>query len=305
MKLGVVLVLGALALAGCINAAPSPGPLHEASIVPPPSDHALRLATSDCNEAGGQSTYNLAGFSDVLPKPWRPADVRDDVGNPVVLSTEVNTGGGLAGIYHATFLCKTYDLDGQAGSDLMMGFVGVRVEPPPFDPGGADKQYLVSVFTAGNEDVHHALMDMGFELHTGKGIIEPLGAFLHQQLDDEMHGVYDTRFVPKDVGPAKGGVTRLWLIVGSEHHDHAAAAAPGNGGGSFYHPIAIDMANTGGEHLVAEQGEAAFTHLRTDDHGVVPGAAGNVAAQAWMGFDRVLTMGPMPDVMLEQTWEHV
>ncbi|HEV8361633.1 MAG TPA: hypothetical protein VGR28_14385 [Candidatus Thermoplasmatota archaeon] len=290
-------VLAAVALAGCLGAAPAPqdlGATAPAPVVAVPADHGLRLDAQDCTEGGGYSTYNKADLEGLLPAPWVLADVSADLGDPLVLGLAEgpNMGGGIAGIYHATWQCATHTMDGEDGGAILGGFVGLRVEPPPFDSGGAARHYFVTVLSSGDHHLLEHLEQNGFA-HVGdaQGVVEWLGPVFHQVLDDAMHGRYEVHFVAHEAGPKDDGVTRLWMLFEGDDAD--------------YHPRSLDLLDTGGVHYYAEQGNGPFTHTNTDDHAPLPAAAGNVAGLAFEGFARTVTVGPAPPVALDQTFEHL
>ena len=105
---------------------------------------------------GGIAPGSMAAF-------LKLARLSEDVGKPPLDSLGFPVTGPITGIYHATVVCDSWSLGGVAQEGpFQYGFVTVRVEPPPFDPGGADRHYLIDVFSVGSEDLHHQL---GTDLH--------------------------------------------------------------------------------------------------------------------------------------------
>lgn len=284
----LALLLAVLA-AGC--AAP-PAALDDADAAPGAASAtlpALRLEARGCLEGGGHSVHrNVPGY---LPEPWVPADVIDDVGEQVVHSELGGVVlGPTMGNYHATVVCESWTLNGEE-RDLVLGFVGMKVEPPPFDDGTPTKHYLVTVVATSDPDLQALLHAAGFHatLTSGEATWMP-GATLHTLLDTADHGVYESAFATKPHKPMDAGPFRLWWQM--ENPD-----------GTFS-PIALDLRNSGGEHLVAEA-QGWFHHLRTEDHAPLPGAGGWTAGLAYRDFDRVLTLGPRPDVKLQEAYVHL
>lgn len=284
----------AVLLAGC--ASPPEDLAAEVGALPAQADSQppFLLQASGCTEGGGHSVHpEIPGY---LPEPWKPADVMGDTGDQVMYSElpynpdyPAPTKGHTMGNYHATVVCKSWSLNGQAKT-LMFGWVGMRVQPPPFDDATAERHYLTTVIATNDEDFHHWLHQNGFHASKATGVVDwPQGLF-HNVLDTADHGVYESAFAPKDVGPSPAGITRIWFQ--RENQDHA------------FSPIALDMKNAAGRHLIAE-GQGYFSHLRTDDHWPVPGAVGHTAGLVWKDFDRTFTLGPRPNVKLAEAYVHL
>lgn len=307
-------------LAGCIGtpAQPSEGPR---DLAPAAAGLAMapvpRMELADCIEGGGHSNYNLGDIQPMMPEPWQLTDVTDDIGPVTITNTIPPTPatGPQSGIYHAAFRCQSFLLDGEEQGPLSGGFVGIRVEPPPFDTGPAAlKHYLVVTFATDNDAVNAALGTAGLDLGTSAVTLDTVGPFFHSVLDEADHGVYESHFQPVEAGAKEDGIVRIWLQHGAEHHaaegdlEAMAHDAPG------IHPRALDLVDTGGEHFTAQDATAVFSHTRTNDHdqdfgiGVVvpvPGVWGQTAGLGYRGFSRVLVPGPQPAVALETAWDHL
>jgi hypothetical protein len=77
-----------------------------------------------------------------------------------------------------------------------------------------------------------------------------------------------------------------------------------NGDGTFS-PVSLDVRNEGGARLRAQGFYGTFTHMGTEDHAPLPGAAGESPAVAYTGFARTITPGPAPDVRLKEAYVHL
>ena len=298
------LALLAFALAGCADT-PDAG-----AGVGGDDDHGgaaadFRFEASDCVEGGGHSVH--PELPDYLPDPWDPADVMDDTGKPP-LTTEfwshpteaLPEEGNTMGNWHVTMMCGSDSLDGRAIDGHVFGYVGMRIEAPPFDNGTpADRHYLITVIASNDAGFRELLHHRGFHAtdafgHVGYdwGPVNPSAfePYFHNILDTAAHGVYESYFRPEAAGEMPGSF-RLWF-------------QKENGDGTFS-PIALDITNEGGSRLRAQGFYGTFTHLETEDHAPLPGAGGESPALAYTGFNRVITPGPMPDVKLDEAYIHV
>lgn len=291
----IVALLGvALALPGCADEGEPPG---LAAPGPMPTEESFRLESTDCIEGGGHSVHPK--LPDYLPEPWLPADVLDDTGTPPLTSEfwahptgAVPEEGNTMGNWHVTVMCAATTVDGRAVQDHVFGYVGMRVEPPPFDTGEpVERHYLITVIASNDAAVREELHHHGFHAvdvagHVG---IQDNGLF-HNVLDTDGHGVYESYFRPTEAG-AMPGSYRLWF-------------QKENGDGTFS-PVALDVHNTGGTRLRAEGFYGTFTHLETEDHAPLPGAAGECPGVGYTGFGRVITVGPAPNVTLDEAYIHL
>ncbi|MBI4393591.1 MAG: hypothetical protein HY556_07325 [Euryarchaeota archaeon] len=304
-KAGPLGIVAALLLAGCVTPPPESA-LETSSLAPLEETIAdlggFRLEATDCVEGGGHSVHPK--LKDYLPAPWEQEDILEDVGKHMIYSEApydpefpVPTTGHTMGNYHANVACRSWTLNGET-KEMMFGFVSMRVKPPPFDDGKANRHYLTTVIATSDHWLHEFLHKWGFHATTTKGGIEWQGEVFHHILDTTDHGIYESVYMTKDVGAKRDGITRLWFQM--ENSD-----------GTFS-PVAIDMIDSGGgKHLIAEP-EGYFSHLRTEDHYQdlgfakvpIPGAAGHIAGLTWTGFDRTFTLGPRPDVRLKAAYLH-
>lgn len=305
------LALCALLLAGCAADAP------DADVQGTPGSHdhggtgseaaaPFTFAGTDCIEGGGHSVH--PELPDYLPDPWDPADVMDDTGKPP-LTTEfwshpdqaLPQEGNTMGNWHVTMQCASSSLDGRELTAHVFGYVGMRIEAPPFDTGApVDRHYLITVVASNDADFRERLHHAGFHAtdavgHVGTdwGPVGPLYAaepYFHNILDTADHGVYESYFRPEPAGEMPASY-RLWF-------------QKENADGTFS-PVSLDVHNDGGSRLRAQGFYGTFTHLETQDHAPLPGAGGESPAVAYTGFGRTITLGPAPDVKLEEAYIHL
>lgn len=300
-------VLVALLLAGCISGAVD-DPLPSALPAGEPIDPAFGLSMTGCREAGGVSLYNMNDGDPGPVKPFRLADVQDDVGDPRIGSygAPIPPGGATWGIWHISVVCDSYSYKGEERGALEWGWVGVKIHPPEWDDSGIERQFFIADLSFPDDDVLTALRDEHVHASaTWASKVEWLApGFLHTLLDDEEHGVFETHAKMKPYRAYEPEPIRFWMLVAAEG-DHGHAMADGAGGGEGgYRAISFDLATTGGEeHMVADV-TGVLSHTRTDAHGAVPGAAGNLAAVLYTGFDRTIAIGPSPERTFSETWTH-
>lgn len=147
-------VLASLVLAGCLSTDASTVDPAAAASDPAAPDPAFWLRGTECVEGGFVAAYNtLFGEMPVLPGGWRTADASEEIGHPVHDSLGMPVVGPLYANWHMGFRCGGVESSGGPASDYPFGYIGAMVEPPSFDPGGADMHFLVSGFGFGNGSV--------------------------------------------------------------------------------------------------------------------------------------------------------
>lgn len=292
-------LLVVLLAAGCLQAVPTDDAVLDEEPDAATGDgmgdaRVFPLSGAQCLQAGGHSVHPR--FLNPLPEPWLPADVIADVGPQLVYSEvpdpmrPVPEEGNTIGNYHATMMCDKWQWRGHDKPGLLFGFVGMKVETPPFSEPGPSHEYLVTVVATSGQDVAAALQDEGIQaMHAGGAIdIEMEDTYL-VNMETDHNGVYDSIFKRKDLGDMDAPWVRLWF-------QHA------NDDGTFS-PIALDMHTKGGAHFGAE-GQGFFSHTETQHHEPLPGIAGHTAALGYDGFWRGFTWGPRPNVTLPDAYVH-
>lgn len=304
-------------LAGCVQQAAPVEPA--ASGADAPADDALApldLLGSGCVQGGGHSVHPRSlwekGVVRVVPDPWVPADVWDDVG-PQALWSEipdperpVPEKGNTMGNYHATMWCGSWTLQGEPKEGAFVGFVGMKVEHPPFGSADTTHDYVVTVLATNDDDVHAALDAAGFHPMKATATRDELpDGTLRIRMHTDRNGDYDSLFKPQPYGDMKAERVRLWFQQSAEGHgDHGGhGETEGAHAKGAFRPIALDLVSTGGRHLVAA-GQGYFSHSGTDHHAPLPGAHGHTAAVLYDGFDVSLSWGPRPDVTLDWAYVH-
>ncbi len=337
---GVAMVLSGCISGGADDAAPNEA--DDGMTKAKDTDSALpgfQVDMKDCREGGGVSVYNSQKDASGPAPPLTRADISDLVGNPVIGTYfQPITSDYTTGIWHISVDCAEHSVkmpssssgsmgghghetapqDGEAAESadhhgpLEWGWVGVRINPPEWDDSGIEHQFYIPDLSFMNKQIVDVLREE-LLIHASlmlDGKIDWVGpAAVHQVMDDEDHGVFQTHATMKEYKDFEVERMRFWLYVDMSGnynygHDHLEGEDPDAGHG--YMPVAIDLVNNveGATHYTAVDGLAFLSHTRTNHHGEAGGAAGNTGAVLFEGFDRTLTIGPMPDVHLEDTWLH-
>lgn len=322
MRVGLGLLILAIAAAGCVSQAPSvadgaddAGAL-TAGVAPSP----LGLAGTSCMEGGGHSVHPkslwASGQVRVVPEPWVPADVIDDVGPQLTFSEipdaerPIPEKGNTMGNYHATMWCEAWTLDGEPlAQGTFLGFVGMKVEDPGWlvmlNAPPPTHQYVVTVVATNDEELLARLRAGGIAATEATAQREELpDGTLRIRMFTEGNGDYDSLFKPKPFGDMHATHVRLWwqMPLDGEGHEHGHDDGPHMAGA--FRPVPLDLFATGGAHAVAEA-QGYFSHSGTDHHAPLPGAYGHTAAILYTGFDRVVEWGPpVDDVALEWAYVH-
>ncbi|MBI2078572.1 MAG: hypothetical protein HYT80_09445 [Euryarchaeota archaeon] len=278
----------------------------------------------NCREGGGVSLYNLddgtnrppVGAPAVLLNPTRVqgptrdfnrTSISDDTGDPKLGSyfTPIRGSKGTTGIWHTALTCAGHSLNGKDLGPYEGGWVGVRVEKPRWDTSDVARHYFVADLSFNQKEIkdliHHAT-GLHASLNLDAKVDVMNGDVMHTILDDEDHGVFETHGRLKDWKPKDSLETmRFWMLINPEGHGHAGEE--GSNPPCKCIPISFDVKSVGGTYRVID-GTGYLSHSRTDAHGNQPVAHGNVGGMAYLGFDRTMELGPMPDLILEQTWLH-
>ncbi len=247
----------------------------------------------NCQQAAGIAWYPVDVFAEWGPQPpFELANIREDIGDArfygVAGGVPPLHDGSASGNWHMAVRCDGQDL----------GFVGVRILPPPWDDGTITRQYLATSLSLPPGPLrdgleHHVpvtdLLDMELTLTP---------AAIHTMHRDPVHGRYQTDSVVLPAGARGSESIRIWMLIpetGEHHHSTEGR----------FRPAAIDFIDSGDKTgVLSPETVAVFSHTETDMHGALPGGAGNVVAAGWDAFDRSIRLGPAPDVWVDETYVH-
>lgn len=301
----LALLLAALALAGCLGAGATVRPastgaaLLGADGMPLPP---LALAGSSCTWGGGHSVHTFQFAGQIIPEPWKAADVMDDIGPQLSYSDPGEQIYGIPstgwGNWHTNLVCKAWTLDNKT-TPLTFGMVLTRVEPPTFDASPVHRNYIVNVIASDNAALNMRLMMDGWMSMPATGQVSWDDGVFHHVLATQMHGTYESLFRTRDAGALQDDIVRLWFQKANED--------------KTFSPVSIDMriAGAGGKppaHVIADP-DGYFSHTNTEDHAFVAGqpsgVAGQIAGFVVTGFDASFSWGPAPPVKLEKEYAHL
>lgn len=275
----------------------------------------FKLEMTDCIEGGGVSLYNMKEGSPGPANGFNRTSISDDTGYPKVASygQPIPEGGATTGIWHTSVICQSYVFNGVAGKGpLEWGWVGVRIQPPEWDTSGITRQYFVADFSISDPGVVKALQG-NMDLHASRNLnteiryLDPAETMLYTALDDEDHGIFETWGKMKDYKEMTPEPWRFWMLVAADGHGHGHEGADAEPMAEKFRPISFDITNSADgpvKHRVVD-GTAMLSHTRTDAHGTGPaGAQGNVGGLTFEGFDRIISLGPQPEITFDDTWRH-
>lgn len=315
-RVGPIVIMGLALLAGCIQA-PSTRPQIGTAATHADAAAPFALQMKHCHEGGGVSLYPMQDGQSGPTKDFKVADVQDDVGDPVVGSYGIPIAPGekTSGIWHVSVVCDSYAADGVSQSGpLDWGWVGMKIQPPAWDTSGIQRQFFVADLSLKDKGLVKDLRDeRGIHASLSQDVkVEWVAPqVFHQLLDDQDHGVFESRAAMKDYRPFQPGTTRFWMLIpigmkGMDMDHGEMEDAPG----TQYRAVAFDLVDSGSGTQMVAQATGFLTHTRTNEHAIVAGqpngAAGNLAEVLYDGFDRALTLSAAsPDGMVfNETWKH-
>jgi hypothetical protein len=294
--MGPWLVVVVLFVAGCV--VPQENGLELEGQVQP----GFELVGRDCIEAGGQSVAprSIAGMTPFMypQAPWERADVLEDTGPQLVYSQGVTDPlnpvpreGHTWGHIHVTLWCESWTFNDDPRPGLVFGYVGAKVEEPPFGDDVPSRSYLTTLVAVNDPEIRQALQSIGVEAMDATATMDFDGTRLHTVLETHHHGTYETLFLVKELGKMPEEPFRLWWQV--DNGDETAV------------PVALDLSHTPGAVHYGAEGQSYFAHTGTHMHGPQGGLAANTAAVAWVGHDRTIVFGPRADdVLLPEIYYH-
>lgn len=316
---GLASLMAMVAVAGCVDEGPddhfADGHSHGEDEHPAMSLADLppfQLELKDCVEAGGVSIYNSQDGATGPVEPFLRANNLHDVGAPTIGTYgQPITSDFTTGIWHVAGQCASYTINGEPGpGEFRFGWVGVKVKAPEFDLEGPERQFFVTDLSFMDQEVVKFLRgELG--LHATRmleGGALPIGPqTVNVVMNDEDHGIFETLMTVREHQDLHVEPMRFWLYIpadGDLSHGHSHDASGVDG--VKYQPVSLHIENHGsGLHEVTVEGSGWFSHSRTNHHGDdVNGASGNLPGYRWSGFDRTITLGPIPDVQYNNTWLH-
>lgn len=310
-----------LLLAGCLEAAPPQ--TVDSELLPHGHDEMggeFTMTATNCEEGGFVAAYS---GSITYAQVWVSADIREEIGNPLHDSIGRPVTGPLYGNWHQGYRCETATHDGEAVKDFIFGRVGQMIEPPPWDPGGADLHFITTGFAFGNGSIADSMRsvttaDITHAYNTRVDWYVPKESprsFAYAIFADVEKGVYegigDIAFY-RDF-PAR--TVRIWWQVpadgspshASDHHGSVANPAPGAAHEEKWNPVYWDLVTTGGEQYTTPQTGVQFGFHNRGLEGMQEHGVPTQPTLTNIYEHKSLTLsyaGLIRDVLLDELWTH-
>ncbi len=289
-RLTVILLL---LMAGCLQLQPD-NPQEPLLDTAPDMAHAAPplAAWTDCTTSAAIAWYPMEFFREFGPQPpFEIANIRPDIGDAILASGARNSGidptSPAAGHWHVTIRCE----------DVLAGFVGVRIEPPPWDNSGITAQFLATSLTLPNGPLLQMVAGHAQPTMLAEGRLTFDGTYLHALHHDSVHGRYETYGLVEHRQNEPPKTIRLWMMVDAYNP---------TSGQLQYSPAAIDlMYPSTSQTYLSHDTTGQFTHTHTAMHAPLPGLSDLVVLSVTEVKDIQLQLGPTaPHVRLDQRYEH-
>jgi hypothetical protein len=288
------LVLVIALLAGCTTPEPSSTSLPDTM----QAAATFQLDAQGCTEAGAYVTWNAFPNDPDLPPGFDTRHVSKDIGDPpfttvgggpTVLRTPADAvaGPNVTGAYHPIMRCATWTLDGVEKKDLWIAWVAAFVHAPTYDPAPLERTYSVGAIGVNDADLAAALARAGIKTERLTVTDFSLDAAnMRHAFAFDHHGTIYADVPMREIGAKPEGTTRYWAVASEK--------------GQSSHPVALDIRDAGGKHLVASA-PGAFEHTVNGPApaSIVPAHTFSSWALAYTGFSRSITMGPVVNVTVD------
>jgi hypothetical protein len=334
-RVGPVLLLAALALAGCISTGSAPKPLATPSDAMAMDMAPFTLTGTNCEEGGFVAAYNAQGgplggpgngngSAPMLSDTWTLADIRDEIGQPIHDAVGSPANGPMVGNWHMGFHCATASGSGGSAKDYLFGYVGDMIQPPAWDPPGADVEYVVSGLGFQNGTIADALRNttMADVTPAAEASVQwyvpkelPRSAAYVRYVDGEK-GVYESWSTMALLRTQKERTIRLWWQVpvngtmdhGAHHNAHMDLTfnrldmdMQGE-----WHPVYWDIHVSSAQQYTTppmDGVELASHNMLQFEHGPIP--AQPTLTDVYEYGKVTFTSGHViPDVVLTKMWNH-
>lgn len=265
-----------------------------------------RIYLSKCEEGGFVASSYQAGSN------WVRRDIRPEVG-PEYLAAVPRTGNWHNGIH-----CQSGLFNGTDVGDFQFGWVGVGIEAPAFDPGGAAQHFILAGIGFPEGEIRNALMavvNADISRAESSKVTWMPGDVVETIYADHEKGIYGGKgpvVVYREQVPER--TTRFWWTVPANgerliHDHHGGELRPEAPPGGFV-PVYWDLHTAVAKQWSSPSDRSSHTtHTGTMDHGsgpVTQGETGEVNSNVIYHYPELtLTFGGfIEDVRLETEWVH-
>lgn len=278
----VLLVVSGAALAGCIDYnTPLEVLDQELAEVMTAAPWSLDFPQG-CKE-GGFIAPSTMQEGDYLVAPW----VRKDIREEIPLRFSQGGAGPVSGNWHQGYNCPSVVKDGVVVESFIWGWVGQMIEPPAWDPGGADLQFHLTGFGLMAGDVRDDIFGktMVDLTETYEASVTPLAGtdYVDIYMRDQTKGTYEGHGPVMKTRDVEERTIRFWWYVpvdGSRSvlsHIHgddipnpampADAHMMEEAEKMDWHPVYMDMHTGGGAQFLSVEALNPSSHNDEDAHG--------------------------------------
>lgn len=299
----VPVVLLAVGFAGCLGGA-DPLDAVDGALGAGVPRTAWQMDFTNCEEGGFIASSFQAG------EPWVRRNIRPEIG-PDHLAAVERTGN-----WHNGIRCEEATYDGQLVKNFQFGWVGVGIEPPAWDPGGADRHFVLAGLGLPDTPMRDGMLatiNADISRTIGSYVTWLYGDVIEVEYADQDKGTYGGRgliSLYRDSIPDR--TTRFWWVVPANgerilHDHHGGEMRPVVEGG--FHPVYWDMTTASGPQWSSPYDRVAWTtHTGTADHGdsEVDTNWGEVNSMVVYQYPSLSLSygGIVRDVTLETEWVH-
>lgn len=238
-----------------------------------------------CFEAGFVAPYNMQE-GEFLVDPLVRADIREELDDPMLVSTGRAEGGPITGNWHQGFQCPVATQDGEVTENFIWGWVGQAIEAPAWDPGGADLHVYTTGFGLANGTIRDSLLEASMLdiTHTYEARVDYYGDnVVYEVMKDLPKGVYESMGTVQEYREVPERTIRMWWLVptdgsrsplGRFHAEDipVPGAAPADDHAMDvealdWHPVYVDIQTGGGTQWVSPDAVNHACHGGVAQHG--------------------------------------
>lgn len=309
----------ALFFAGCLDEAP-PTEVVDPELLPHAHDDmpgtSFAMSAKNCEEGGFVAVYPMSEGASHYDT-WYLADIREEVGNPMRSGLGTPLTGPADGNWHQGYRCESAVVGDHVEKDYIFGYVANMIEPPAFDPGGADLHFIMAGYGWGNGTIADTLRGTTTADLTQAYVAKvdwyvprdtPRSA-AYVEYSDVQKGQYLSYSTLHKYRDFPERTIRLWWGVpadGSQSHmghDHGAAMPEG----TKWHPVFWDIHTTGGEQYTTPPVDSpeVACHRGIPDHGPQGGLCQPTLTIVYEHKSVEVSSGwVIEDVVLDRLWTH-
>jgi hypothetical protein len=226
------------------------------------------LSLQGCEEGGF-----VASSFQVRGGPWKQRNIRPEVG-PDYLAAVPRTGNWHNGIH-----CAGGSFNGTEFGDFQFGWVGVGIEAPPFDPGGAAQHFILAGLGLPESEPRNALLDViNADISHSTGAVVTWteagpSTVVETIYADHDKGIYGGKGPIVEYRDLSERTVRFWWTVPANgdriiHDHHGSGAEPADAPEGGFIPVYWDLTYPSATQWSSPSDRSSHTtHTGTNDHG--------------------------------------